>query len=176
MKSIRNRRLYERYQTVFLVLKGYPYRQVSQIIGRSVTTVANYMKAYRQGGLGALNLRHSPGRPRYLTPDQERQTIDVITHHVPQEVGFPAEMNWTAPLVARYITKTFQVEFSERGARSLLYRWNFRGTRPTYTLAKADPIDRIRMGIGSDQAFIRPARLAGFFLRAPPNRRKWSCE
>ncbi len=51
MKSIRDRRLFERYQTVFLVLQGYPYRQVSQIIGRSVTTVANYMKAYRRGGL-----------------------------------------------------------------------------------------------------------------------------
>ena len=140
MKSIWNRRLFERYQTVFLVLQGYPYQQVSQIIGRSVTTVANYMKAYRRGGLGALNLRHSPGRPRHLTPDQERQTIDVVTHHVPQEVGFPAEMRGTAPLVARYIAKTFQVKFSERGARSLLYRWNFSCTRPTYTLAKADPV------------------------------------
>ena len=38
------------------------------------------------------------------------------------------------------MAKTFQVEFSERGARSLLYRWNFSCTRPTYTLAKADPV------------------------------------
>ena len=53
----RDRRLFERYQTVLLVLQGYLYQQVSQIIGRSVTTVANYMKAYRRGGLGALNLR-----------------------------------------------------------------------------------------------------------------------
>ncbi len=66
------------------------------------TTVFNYMKAHRRGGLGALNLRHSPGHPRRLTPDQERHTIDVVTQHVRQEVGFPAEMNWTAPLVARY--------------------------------------------------------------------------
>ena len=43
-------------------------------MGRSVTTVSNDMKAYRRDGLGALNLRHSPGRPRRLTPDQERQT------------------------------------------------------------------------------------------------------
>ncbi len=38
--------------------------------------------------------------------------MDVVTHHVPQEGGFPAEMTWTAPLVARYITN--EVEFSVR--------------------------------------------------------------
>ena len=41
--------------------------------------------------------------------------------------------------MARSIANTFRVAFSERGARSLLYRWNLSGTRPTYTLAKADP-------------------------------------
>ena len=139
MKDARNRRLFERYQTVWLVLNGHTYAQVSKIIGRSVTTVFNYMQAYQQGGLGALNLQHSPGRPRYLTPDQEQQVKEVVTNKTPQDVGFPAEMNWTAPLVARYMAETFQVEFSERGARSLLYRLGFSCTRPTYTLAKADP-------------------------------------
>ena len=139
MKHARDRRLFERYQTVWLVLNGHTYAQVSKTIGRSVTTVFNYMRAYRQGGLGALNLQHSPGRPRYLTAEQQQQVKDVVTNKTPQDVGFPAERNWTAPLVARYIAETFQVEFSERGARSLLYRLGFSCTRPTYTLAKADP-------------------------------------
>lgn len=57
----------------------------------------------------------------------------------PADVGFPANMNWTSGLVRDWIHKQFQVEYSERGARELLYRLGFSFTRPTYTLAKSDP-------------------------------------
>lgn len=48
-------------------------------------------------------------------------------------------MNWTSPLVRDYIKDTFEVTYSDRGTRGLLYRLGFSCTRPTYTLAKADP-------------------------------------
>ena len=48
-------------------------------------------------------------------------------------------MNGTAPLVRRFIKDPFDVKFSERGVRHLLYRLGFACTRPTYTLANADP-------------------------------------
>jgi len=64
---------------------------------------------------------------------------EVVTVKTPEDVGFPTEMNWTAPLLRDYIQKTFEVTYSERGARGLLYRLGFACTRPTYTLAKADP-------------------------------------
>ena len=48
-------------------------------------------------------------------------------------------MNGTAPLVRRLIQNRFGVTFSERGVRHLSYRLGFACTRPTYTLAKADP-------------------------------------
>lgn len=48
-------------------------------------------------------------------------------------------MNWTAPLVREWIKQQFQVQYAERGAREVLYRLGFSYTKPTYTLAKADP-------------------------------------
>lgn len=45
----------------------------------------------------------------------------------------------TSPLVRDYIKKTFDVTNTDRGTLGLLTRLNFRGTRPTYTLAEADP-------------------------------------
>ncbi|MBD2869736.1 winged helix-turn-helix domain-containing protein [Paenibacillus sp. IB182493] len=38
-----------------------------------------------------------------------------------------------------WIEQHFQVKYSERGTRELLYRLGFSLSRPTYSLAKADP-------------------------------------
>ncbi|MCL6570918.1 MAG: winged helix-turn-helix domain-containing protein [Bacillus sp. (in: Bacteria)] len=48
-------------------------------------------------------------------------------------------MNWTSGLINKWIKQEFDVRFSEKGTRTLLYRLGFSHTRPTYTLAKADP-------------------------------------
>ena len=49
-------------------------------------------------------------------------------------------MNWTGPLVQAWIKQQFNVEYTERGVRALLYRLDLRWTQPTYVLAKADPL------------------------------------
>jgi CO dehydrogenase/acetyl-CoA synthase gamma subunit (corrinoid Fe-S protein) len=58
----------------------------------------------------------------------------------PVDVGFPAEMNWTSPLVPKWIEKEWKIQYSDRGTRELLYRLKLGFTTPTYTLAKADPL------------------------------------
>ncbi|MEK4229325.1 winged helix-turn-helix domain-containing protein [Solibacillus sp. FSL H8-0538] len=77
------------------------------------------------------------GRPKFLTPEQEQQVYQTVVELKPVDVGFPTEMNWTAPLVCKWIQQTFQVKYSDRGTRDLLYRL-ISYTRPTYTLEKTD--------------------------------------
>ncbi|MDR7237738.1 transposase [Neobacillus drentensis] len=84
-------------------------------------------------------MKHPPGRPRQLTPEQEKELYQTVVEKTPEDMGFPANMNWTAPLVSDWINQHFQIQYSERGARELLYRLGFSHTQPTYTLAKADP-------------------------------------
>ena len=48
-------------------------------------------------------------------------------------------MNWNAGMISKWIEQQYQVRYSERGTRELLYRLGFSFTKPTYTLAKADP-------------------------------------
>ena len=43
-------------------------------------------------------------------------------------------------MACQYVKKQFGVEFSERGMRDVFYRLRLSYTRPTYTLAKADPV------------------------------------
>lgn len=140
MKENKDLRMHERYQTILMVLHKIPYKEISRITGRSVATICNYVKAYRQGGLEGLNRDHSPGRPRLLTPEQEQQVYQTIIDKTPVDVGFPSKMNWTSPIIRKWIEQEFGVHYSDRGTRELLYRLKLSFTTPTYTLAKADPV------------------------------------
>lgn len=53
-------------------------------------------------------------------------------------MGFTANFNWTAGIVAEYILKEFNIHFTVKGATLLLKRLNLSFTRPTYILANAD--------------------------------------
>ena len=86
-----------------------------------------------------LERKKQPGRQRFLTPEQEQQVVSTIVNQTPKDVGFPVQMNWTAPLICQWIERTFDVSFSVRGTRDLLYRLGLSYTKPTYTLEKADP-------------------------------------
>ena len=50
MKYAPNLWMFQRYQAVALVLKGYHYAEVSAIIGRSLATESHYVQAYRRRG------------------------------------------------------------------------------------------------------------------------------
>ncbi|MBP1997008.1 putative transposase [Paenibacillus eucommiae] len=96
------------------------------------------MKAYRINGLKGLELGESPGRPSFLTEEQEDQVRKLLVDRRPSDVGFPSEMNRTAPLLQDWIQREFNVTYSERGTRKLLRLLGFSFTKPTYTLALAD--------------------------------------
>lgn len=144
MKANKDLRIHERYQTILMVLLGESYEQIVKVTGRALSTLYNYSKAYREKGIEGLTLEHSPGRPRQLTSEQEQQLYQTIVNQTPVDVGFPAKMkakmNWTSPIIRKWIEQTFDVRYSERGTRELLYRLKLSFTTPTYTLAKADPV------------------------------------
>jgi transposase len=140
MKTNKDLRMHERYQTILLHLHDVSNKEISTIIGRSLSSVYNYIHSYCKGGIEGLELGYSPGRPRLLTPEQEQHVYQTIVNQTPVDVGFPAKMNWTSPIIRKWIEQEFGVQYSDRGTRELLYRLKLSFTTPTYTLAKADPL------------------------------------
>ncbi|WP_141523098.1 helix-turn-helix domain-containing protein [Bacillus toyonensis] len=138
MKKEKNRRLYERYQTIMLHLKGYTNIKIAEIIGRSNLTVGTYIKRYQVGGIAGLEISYSPGAPRRLAPEQEKRISEVVVHHTPAELGLKSEMNWTAPLLREWIYREWNIVYKDRAVLNILHRLGFSHTRPTYTLEKAD--------------------------------------
>ncbi|CAM4247796.1 helix-turn-helix domain-containing protein [Paenibacillus alkaliterrae] len=103
IKANKDLRMHERYQTILLVLHGVSKKDTSKIIGRSLSTVYNYINAYRQKGIKGLRIETPPGRQRFLSAEQEQRVYQTIVNQTPADVGFPAKMNWTSPIIRKWI-------------------------------------------------------------------------
>ncbi|KMY51704.1 hypothetical protein AC625_21030 [Peribacillus loiseleuriae] len=140
LKIEKNVRLYQRYQVILLHLQDHMNREIAKIVNLNENTISTYIKKYQKLGIDGLKLGHSPGAPRRLTQEQEAQVRDVILHQTPAEVGLKTNMNWTSPLLREWILREFGIQYADRGVLNLLHRLGFSHTRPSYTLAKADPV------------------------------------
>jgi transposase len=138
IKNEKSRRMFERYQTVRLQLRGHKNQQIATIIGRSERTVQTYLRQYQECGLDGLLMKFSPGPPERITQEQQAKLKKTIIESLPHEVGFTAKFNWTLQLIGEYIKREFGESYSIRGVSKLMHRLDMSYTKPTYTLAAAD--------------------------------------
>ena len=128
------------YDIVRLFLQGWKKSEIAKIMDMSLQGIYNVLNRYKAKGIGGLLLGKAKGRERKLTAEQESELYTVISEKLPKDVGLEPFCNWTAPLACKYVKEHFGVDFSERGMRDVFYRLKLSYTRPTYTLAKADPV------------------------------------
>jgi transposase len=138
-RSTTSSRMYVRYSAVILHLRGYTNRHISGILEVGEHTIGRYIRSYKEKGVDGLIPNVSPGRNKLLSDEQESQLFKVITTKTPDEVSFLNKKNWTASIACKWVMKSFQIRVSERGMLDIFKRLNLTYTRPTYTLAKADP-------------------------------------
>lgn len=120
MKQAKERRMYERYQAIYLYLKGTPMTAIADILNRNRMTVSSYIHTYENGGLAALQLKHSSGATTRLTKEQQDQLKQTVAYSVPHEVGFTAKHNWTLELIATYVEREWGHRYSLRGISKVM--------------------------------------------------------
>jgi len=118
---------------VLLYLEGRSRREISEVLHIPLRTVSGYISLYAEGGAEALLIRKPPGRAKFLTDEQEKELVHILSTCTPEEAGVGIFANWTAPLACRLVGGRFRVKFSERGMGDLFYRVGLSYTRPTYT-------------------------------------------
>ncbi|MBB5324206.1 transposase [Anoxybacillus tepidamans] len=138
MKETKSKRMYERYQAIYLHLQGYAKEEIAKIIGRSEKTIYNYVNTYTQHGSDGLDMKYSPGAPRKLIPHQEKELAHIIEHQLPIDVGFEAKYNWTLAIITELIQRKWGQTYTIRGTSEILHRLGLSYTKPIYTLANAD--------------------------------------
>lgn len=117
-----------RRQAVARVLNGQTQTAIAQTIGVHPVTVAKWMARHRASGEAGLAAQPTPGRPRYLTPDQERQVKAWLTQK-PTEHGFRTDL-WSARRIVDLIRRHFDVTFHPASLRRWLRDRGYTPQRP----------------------------------------------
>ncbi|MDT2237262.1 helix-turn-helix domain-containing protein [Paenibacillus larvae] len=120
MQQTKERRMYERYQAIYLHLKGTSMKAIADILNRNRMTVSSYIHTYENGGLGALQIKHSSGAPtrRQLQQDRLKQTVAYSAPSM--RSALRAKHNWTLELIATYVERDWGHCYSLRGISKVM--------------------------------------------------------
>jgi putative transposase len=128
-----------KYLVIRLHMKGYTNKEITEVVGLDRTTIKSYIIKYAAWGADGLIPKKSPGRPGFLTKEQQQLLYKTISEKTPEESGFDGIKNWTAKIACMWVSNEFGVRYQVNGMLDLFHRLNLSHTRPTYVLAKADP-------------------------------------
>lgn len=90
------------------------------------------------GGLRALRARRATGRPRSLTPRQERQVFRSINGKDPRQYGLDFGL-WTRKVVADLIEQKFGIRLGLTAVGELLAKLNLTPQKPLQRAYQRDP-------------------------------------
>lgn len=114
---------------VHKVLSGQTQAAVAKVLGVHPVTMAKWMARHRASGEAGLDAKPTPGRPRFLTPEQDLQVQAWLADR-PTAHGFPTDL-WTARRVAALIHRKFGVVFHPNYLRQWLTCRGYSPQRPT---------------------------------------------
>lgn len=107
--------------------------------GFNRTTIYKWMQvAFRPGGDEALLSRRATGRPRTLTPAQERRVFRWVNGRDPRQYGLDFGL-WTRAIVARLIEQKFGVRLGLTAVGELLAKLGLTPQKPLQRAYQRDP-------------------------------------
>lgn len=121
------------------VQDGWFQADVADFLGVHPVTVAKWMARYRAAGDAGLDAKPTPGRPRFLTPDQEAEVLSWLTKK-PREFGFLTDL-WSAARVAQLIQEKFGVAYHPNYLREWLSDRNHSPRKPSRHPKQRDPVE-----------------------------------
>lgn len=129
-----------RLMAVERVREGEAAAQVIAAYGFNRTTIYKWLKAALQPGVGlrALRSTKATGRPRSLTPAQERQVFRWVNGRDPRQHGLDFGL-WTRAVVAELIEKKFGVKLGLTAVGELLAKLGLTPQKPLQRAYQRDP-------------------------------------
>jgi transposase len=135
--------------------EGYSADEVADFLGVSVRTVWRWLALARGDDPDGLSARPVPGRPRKLTPTQEKIVLRWLRDS-PLEHGFATEL-WTAARIARLIEQEFDITFNPRYLSTWLRDRGLTPQTPQRVARERDP-EAIRRWLATDWPRIKKRR------------------
>lgn len=117
-----------RRRAVARVLAGQTQASVAKAFGVHTATLVKWMARHRAAGEAGLAAQPTPGRPRFLSDEQDAQVRSWLTRK-PTDHGFRTDL-WTATRVAELIDRNFGVRFHPNYLREWLTKRGYSPQRP----------------------------------------------
>ena len=129
-----------RLMAVERVREGEPAADVIAAYGFNRTTIYKWLKAALQPGVGikALRSTQATGRPRTLTPAQERQVFRWVNGRDPRQYGLDFGL-WTRAIVAELIDQKFGKRLGLTAVGELLAKLGLTPQKPLQRAYQRDP-------------------------------------
>jgi transposase len=129
-----------RMMAIERVRDGEAPSEVIASYGFSRTTIYKWITAASRRGVGvqALRARPASGRPRTLTPQQERQVFRWINGRDPRQYGLDFGL-WTRKVVADLIAQKFGTRLCLTAVGELLAKLNLTPQKPLQRAYQRDP-------------------------------------
>jgi transposase len=129
-----------RLMAVERVREGERAAEVIEAYGFNRTTIYKWLKvAFRPGGgIKALRSTQATGRPRSLSPAQERRVFRWINGRDPRQYGLDFGL-WTRNVVAELIEKKFGVHLGVSAVGELLAKLGLTPQKPLQRAYQRDP-------------------------------------
>ena len=129
-----------RLMAVERVREGEPASDVIAAYGFNRTTIYRWIQAALQPGVGikALRSTRATGRPRSLTPAQEKQVFRWVNGRDPRQYGLDFGL-WTRAVVAGLIQKKFGVKLGLTAVGELLAKLELTPQKPLQRAYQRDP-------------------------------------
>jgi transposase len=122
--------------------EGWTQQEVAAFLGVHPVTIAKWVARHHADGDDGLKGKPTPGRPRFLTAEQEREVLGWLAGS-PTEHGFRTDL-WTARRVAELIHRKLGVRFHPNYLREWLAARNYTPQKPARRARQRDraAIDR----------------------------------
>jgi transposase len=98
-----------RRRALTLLDDGLSLNEVGRRIGCNPSSVMRWRDARRQGGIGALQVRFSPGRPLKLAASQRKRLVRLLLKG-PVAQGYRTNL-WTTARIAETVEREFSVRY-----------------------------------------------------------------
>ena len=129
-----------RLMAVERVREGEPASKVIEAYGFNRTTIYKWIQAALRPGVGikALRSTKATGRPRSLTPAQEKQVFRWVNGRDPRQYGLDFGL-WTRAVVVELIEKKFGIRLGLTAVGELLAKLGLTPQKPLQRAYQRDP-------------------------------------
>jgi transposase len=118
---------HNREQAIRLYLDGMSRQEIARIIAVHYTTVNDWIRRYKKGGIDALQIGtrgRRRGDGRILTAAQEQRLKEIVVGKSPEQMHLPFAL-WSSSAIRALILDQWRIELPQRTISAYMRRWGY---------------------------------------------------